>query len=230
MANKKNSKTRKKIVDAACKLFSEYGLDSVSTRMIADEAGVHLGSIHYYFDDKEALYVEVFRIALESDDQKLLEQEIRDNLHLIETPEGKAELIYIAIKAYFDHCFFKSEDWKRRLVFRELSQISGIAPKLTEDIFKPRLEQGRGFFKLFTSVDSPVNSFFWMHIPSYVAMFYLLTKPTIDRTFDQEFITELYSKLPELTAKMMTQMLGLPLPKQLQEKEYAKRSDFIEPT
>lgn len=219
MANKKESKTRRKIVDAACKLFSEFGLDSVSTRMIADEAGVHLGSIHYYFDDKEALYVEVFRIALEADDQKLLDRKFRENLHLLETPEGKSELIRIGIELYFKHCFVQSEDWKRRLVFRELTQVSGIAPKLMEEILKPRLERGREFFKLLSSVDSPVDSFLWMHIPSYVATFFLLIKPTLDRTFDQEFNDDLYSKLAAMTAKMMILVLDLPLPEKLRKGE-----------
>lgn len=218
MADKKNSKTRKKIIDAACKLFSEHGLDAVSTRMIAEQSGTHLGSLHYYFDDKEALYLEVFRMATQSDTMIALEKMLEENPELLGTPESKSAIIYFGVKNYFDHSFVASEDWKRRLILRELSQVSGVAEKLTEEIFKPQIEKCRKAFKILTTKDSPVDSFLWAHIPSYVASFYLLTKPTLDRSFDEEFVSELFSKLADMTAMMMILLLGLPLPEELKEK------------
>lgn len=215
MADKKNSKTRKKIVDAACKLFSEHGLDAVSTRMIAEQSGTHLGSLHYYFDDKEALYLEVFRIATQSDNMIALEKMMEDNPELLDTPEKKSAIIYLGIKNYFDHSFVASEDWKRRLILRELSQVSGVAEKLTEKIFKPQIETCRKAFEVFTTKDSAVDSFLWSHIPSCIASFYLLTKPTLDRSFDEEFVSELFSKLADMTATIMILLLELPLPEEL---------------
>lgn len=212
MADKKNSKTRKKIVEAACKLFSEHGLDSVSTRMIADLSGTHLGSLHYYFDDKEALYLEVFRMAIQSDNMIDLEQMVKKKPNMLATPEGQSELIYLGVKDYFKHCFVAGEEWKQRLILRELSQFSGVAEKLTEEIFKPKIERARKAFKILTQKDSLVESFLWTHIPSYVVSFCLLTKPTLDRSFDKEFVTELFSKLADMTAMMMILLLGLPLP------------------
>lgn len=217
MADKKNSKTRKKIVDAACKLFSEHGLDSVSTRMIADLSGTHLGSLHYYFDDKEALYLEVFRLAVQSDDMIELEKMIEENPSLLDMPERKSAMIYLGVKNYFEHFFASDEEWKRRLVLRELSQYSGAAEKLTEEIFKPQIEKCRKAFQVLTKKDSRVESFLWTHIPSYVASFYMLAKPTLDRSLDEEFVRELFSKLADLTAMMMILLLGLPLPEEISD-------------
>lgn len=52
---------RHRLLDVAEELFAQHGFSATSTRMIAKVAGVNLGSLHYYFNTKEALYLEVFR-------------------------------------------------------------------------------------------------------------------------------------------------------------------------
>jgi TetR/AcrR family transcriptional regulator, regulator of cefoperazone and chloramphenicol sensitivity len=47
---------RDKLLAAATELFSEQGLDSVSTRQLAHAAGVNLSAIAYHFGGKEQLY------------------------------------------------------------------------------------------------------------------------------------------------------------------------------
>lgn len=51
--------TKKKIMDAAEKLFAEHSVDGASLRTITDAAGVNLGSIYYYFENKEQLVKKV---------------------------------------------------------------------------------------------------------------------------------------------------------------------------
>lgn len=213
MADKKNSKTRKRILDAACKLFSEHGFEAVSTRMIADAADTHLGSIHYYFDDKEALYLEVFKLATQSENLLAVKKMVEEDPQLLETPEGKSEIIHFGIKKFFEEWFVVTEDWKRRLIMRELCQVSGVAEKLTEELFKPQLEKCRDGYKTLAQKDSLVESFLWSHIPSCVATFYMLTKPTLERSFDDALLREVYAKLADMSTMMMVQLLGLPVPK-----------------
>jgi len=50
--------TRRRILDNAVALFVERGLGGVSVKAIADAAGVFPSQINYYFDSKEALFVE----------------------------------------------------------------------------------------------------------------------------------------------------------------------------
>lgn len=52
---------RTRLLDVAEELFAQHGFRATSTRMIATIANVNLGSLHYYFNTKEALYLEVFR-------------------------------------------------------------------------------------------------------------------------------------------------------------------------
>jgi AcrR family transcriptional regulator len=48
------------ILDAAEYLFSRHGLHGVTLRDVAQRVGVHTSLMHYYFDDKRALFEAVF--------------------------------------------------------------------------------------------------------------------------------------------------------------------------
>ena len=50
-------KTDEALLDAAESLFAERGFSAVSTRDIADRAGVNLGSIQYHFGSKSQLFI-----------------------------------------------------------------------------------------------------------------------------------------------------------------------------
>jgi len=53
---KETSAAKEKLLNAAIHLFSEYGFQSTTTRMIATEAGVVLSTISFHFGTKENLY------------------------------------------------------------------------------------------------------------------------------------------------------------------------------
>jgi AcrR family transcriptional regulator len=53
-AQEKNA-TRQRIVDAAVELFRTCGFDATTTRDIAREAGIAVGTLFNYFDTKEAI-------------------------------------------------------------------------------------------------------------------------------------------------------------------------------
>lgn len=50
------NQTRERLKNAAVLLFAQHGIEGVSTRDIAREAGVNIGLIKYYFGSKEGLY------------------------------------------------------------------------------------------------------------------------------------------------------------------------------
>ena len=55
-ARQRGEDTRRRILETALSLFAAEGFDSASTRAIAEQAGVNLPAIQYYFDNKEGLY------------------------------------------------------------------------------------------------------------------------------------------------------------------------------
>lgn len=50
---------RTDILNAALKLFSEFGFEGTSTRQIAKEAGANMAMINYYFGSKEGVFLEI---------------------------------------------------------------------------------------------------------------------------------------------------------------------------
>ncbi len=55
-ARQRGEDTRRRILETALALFAAEGFDSASTRAIAEQAGVNLPAIQYYFGSKEGLY------------------------------------------------------------------------------------------------------------------------------------------------------------------------------
>ncbi len=53
--------TEQKIIKAASKLFTQKGYAATKTREIAEEAGINLALLNYYFGSKERLYKEVVK-------------------------------------------------------------------------------------------------------------------------------------------------------------------------
>jgi AcrR family transcriptional regulator len=54
------AETLEQILDAAEYLFSRHGLYGVTLRDVGERVGVHTSLLHYYFDDKRALFEAVF--------------------------------------------------------------------------------------------------------------------------------------------------------------------------
>jgi AcrR family transcriptional regulator len=59
------SSTKSQILDAAERLFAEFGLDATSLRAVTSTAGVNLAAVHYHFGSKEGLIQAVFARRLE---------------------------------------------------------------------------------------------------------------------------------------------------------------------
>ncbi len=80
------AKTRLKVIDAALKLFSQYGYSSTTLNMIAQESGMSRGPIYWHFNNKDDLFEAVLAFSQEPLDQ-LIEaaaDDSRDPLHRLE--------------------------------------------------------------------------------------------------------------------------------------------------
>jgi len=68
------SATKELLLDVSGELFAERGFDSVSLRMITDNAGVNLASVNYHFGSKEELILAVVEDIVGPVNEKRLEQ------------------------------------------------------------------------------------------------------------------------------------------------------------
>jgi AcrR family transcriptional regulator len=63
---------RRRLLDAVLRVLAAEGIAGVSMRAVAREAGVALGLVHYYFDDKTSLIAAALR-EIEEQDLRIVE-------------------------------------------------------------------------------------------------------------------------------------------------------------
>lgn len=93
MGKSRDNETRQRIIAAARGLFRTRGMDGLSMRALADEAGVNKGLLHYYFKTKEAIFREVFGQQVE-----MLYQEVGT---LLDAPGPLHDKVPIIVEGYF---------------------------------------------------------------------------------------------------------------------------------
>jgi AcrR family transcriptional regulator len=79
--------TREALMNAAEKLFAEFGVEGTSVRDITTAAGANLGAINYHFGSKDQLVMDVFARRLQP-----LNRERLDRLDALEKSAGKRKL------------------------------------------------------------------------------------------------------------------------------------------
>jgi Transcriptional regulator len=216
------SETKKKLIIAAGKLFAEKGYEGVSTRMIAEEAKVNLGGIHYHFGSKEKLYVELFRFVLRTyDDDKVKTPKDLDLLYpeWHQTPEGQAKIVYELVRGVYRKITATKYPWKLPLFVRESFHPSPAKETLIEEVFRPLISEILNFCRGLNLGLPEEEIAFFAFFPSSQVMFYLMRMQSI-REISPDVFDEnsLYEHLTRFTAKAMILYLGLPLPEELKMK------------
>jgi TetR/AcrR family transcriptional regulator len=97
------------ILEAAIRLFSEFGYDGVSMRRIAEAAGVSKANIYHHFASKEALY-----LAILTGSARHLSEIVED---LAEGEGDFEQRLREFTRAHHDHLF--ANETTLRLVLRE---------------------------------------------------------------------------------------------------------------
>ena len=62
---------RRKIREAAARLFAEKGFENTTTRDIAGAAGINNAALYYYFDNKEQLLYQILEEVIRTGLEKL---------------------------------------------------------------------------------------------------------------------------------------------------------------
>jgi AcrR family transcriptional regulator len=88
-----------RILSAARKLFGEYGYHGVTTRMIAQEVGIDISTLHYHWGEKQDLYEAVLTDLSDEIHAKLIEIEGLVHGKPLEVRLG------VAIDVMCDHLF-----------------------------------------------------------------------------------------------------------------------------
>lgn len=216
---KRTKTTKEQLLFSAGELFSEHGYDGVSTRMIADEAGVTLGSIHYHFGSKENLFLEACRYAIAEKRCNGFLEVLEENPSLADNPSGQAEIIRTAVYRNF-HEFFRPEKprWERRILIREVMNPSSAMAIIAEEIFKPDSEATREFYRKIKPGASDREANAWMDILHAQIVFYAATEEVIELVRNEKITNfDFYRETAKKVSRAMILLLDLPIPEDLKE-------------
>ncbi|MFN8191966.1 MAG: TetR/AcrR family transcriptional regulator [Nocardioidaceae bacterium] len=115
--------TSDELVAAAIRVIGRHGVAAATTRRIADEAGVPLGTVHYWFSDKEQLLAEVVRVVVDQLEVASTQAAPPD------TPAGPIE-VRDALGAAF--ASIAGDDAGVQLGYYELTALALRTPRLRE--------------------------------------------------------------------------------------------------
>jgi len=127
--------TKSRLLEAAGEEFACKGFDAARVRTICERAGANVAAVNYHFGDKGQLYVEAVvhahhcGIDLSSGD--------------FPADSQPAEQL-----RYFIHHFLENvlaindpEDWRHRLILRELLHPTAASDVLIREVIRPRFER-----------------------------------------------------------------------------------------
>jgi AcrR family transcriptional regulator len=123
--------TQVRLLQAAGPIFAAKGFDAATVREICQQAGANIAAVNYYFRDKERLYIETVKSALDC--------------QAAETPAPNwppdtpaqvklREFIHMILANLFDP---NNPAWHRQLILRELAQPTAACAELVQLRVRP---------------------------------------------------------------------------------------------
>lgn len=165
--------TESKLIEAGIALFGELGFKATTTRMVAEKANANIGSIAYYFGNKQGLYLAIAEQISRCILEKLSFAQFPD-VTALSKHEANVELVAIlhrmvdvfatdceaekwlmlilreqvspteAFDTLYDNAFFKVQSFLSQLV----AKISGAKPASPEVIVQTHMLAGQVTFLL----------------------------------------------------------------------------------
>ena len=120
--------TKERIMDAARKVFAEYGHDRANMRLIARSAGISVGCLYLYFKNKEDLCLTLLRESLDGFNRKT-----REALEGIHDP---AE----ALRCFVTFTITSVVERKEKFLFQDRGQAFSFGMEMKKKFFRERRE------------------------------------------------------------------------------------------
>ena len=154
--------TRDKLLLAALDLFGQYGFDGVSTRKLAETAGVNLQAINYYFGTKRGLYNAVADYLIERLQIRIGElrtlilgrfAEAQSGGRPIDAGEARSILVLLAESMLTLFAEDESAVWVRYMV-REQAEPTEAFERIYSGFLQPMLAAARYLVGILIQADS----------------------------------------------------------------------------
>lgn len=120
----RSTQTRRDILEAAARVFSEHGYAAGTTNRIAAAADVSIGSLYQYFPNKDAILAALTDAHIEAG-TALLVQRLRDGL-----PESLDATLRLFVRAAIDN--HRDDPALHRVLFEEAPRSAALLARLRE--------------------------------------------------------------------------------------------------
>ncbi len=158
----KGQQTRDEIVVAMGELSAQLGHDNVTTRMVAEKAGVNIGSIHYHFGSKDGLLEAMLRMVTKD----WMERPLRDALEGLwdgmDTQGGQRKAVRAVVRNQIDHLrkIQTVDRWQVRVLFQIFQQDGSLSDILRRDYIDPMVSMIQDVFR---RIKPAVSNYELMH-------------------------------------------------------------------
>jgi len=172
--------TKVRLLEAAGEEFACKGYDLARIRTICDRADANIAAVNYHFGDKEQLYVQAVldahRCGVAADEELLASQG---------TPR---EQLRCFIHNFLSHvvAINQPEDWRHRLMLREMLHPTSASDVLIRERIRPRFERLQQILRLFCpeADERKLNALSFSVIGQ--CLHYRMARPVVERLIGQE--------------------------------------------
>lgn len=126
--------TKSRLLEAAGEEFAGKGFDAATVRTICERAGANVAAVNYHFGDKSQLYVDAVLHAHHCGVDPAAGDYGPDR--------DPAEQLRAFIHSFLKHVLAinNPEDWRHRLILRELLNPTAASEVLIRNVIRPRFE------------------------------------------------------------------------------------------
>lgn len=165
---------RQGLLDTARRLFAEQGYEAVSVRTLAAESGVNAAMIHYYFGNKQGLYLAVLQEALAPSLQGLAQ--------LAEHPGDDLQAMRGLLQNHMQ--LLVREAWIAPLVAREIVLRDGPLQDAFAEQIAARFREGMRDMITNTDIAHHSGDQFAMLTVLSLTIFPFLARMMVEKVFD----------------------------------------------
>jgi len=175
---------REKILMAAKIEFAEKGFSGARMGAISRRAGVNQALLHYYFESKEKLYMELLHLLFGIHKTSYVQETLKN------WPLTPPEALYVAIYLLINVHFVASDPYFNRIIAREITEGRAALKSIINEYFIPKINSLEKII-----IDGKEQGYFETNntlLTVLQMIFFVLSFQTNRETYSE---TELYDKL-----------------------------------
>lgn len=207
-----SQKTKDALIDAAGALAGAVGFSNVSMRAVAERSGENLGSIHYHFGSKDALFEAVLRKAIAPWESWPVSKIIEPFSDRLDQPSGKAQVVRALVHSDIEMLFLSDRPaWCSQVIFQLMQCDGPLRELLIHEFVVPReiakLEVVKQIKPELADLEGQLVSML-MCIPVYFHADY--QSAILLMNGEDRFSAEYLQTLEDLLVRQTQLLLGLP--------------------